>query len=92
MGQAARWLEFIEESTFTIQQRSGASHGNGEAFFRRPCGDDEKEEPGHPCCRLTKQVEDSEEDRAEAGHEADESLNFTPESTVKAQLSTTTLE
>jgi len=76
MGQAARWLELIEEYTFTIQHRSGAFHGNCDALSRRPCGDAEREDPGHPYCRRTKQAED----RGAAGPEADESLNFTPES------------
>jgi len=86
MGQAARWLEVIEEHTFIIQHRSGASHGNCDTLSRRPCGDGEREEPGHHCCRRTKQAEDREADRGAAGREADESLNSAPESIAKAQL------
>ena len=54
MGQAARWLEFIEEYDFTIIHRSGSSHGNCDALSRRPL---EKEESprqevvdGRNCC------------------------------------------
>ena len=85
MGQAARWLEFIEEYTFTIQHRSGASHGNCDALSRRPCGDDGKEDPNHPCCRRTKRPHDREADREAADRETDESLNFAPEFIAKAQ-------
>jgi len=87
MGQAARSLEFIEEYIFTIQHRSGASHGNCDVLSRRPCGVPKKKSlHGHPCCRRTNQAEDREADRGAAGREADESLNFTPESIAKAQL------
>ena len=36
MGQAARWLDFIEEHDFIIQHRAGIAHGNSDAFCRRP--------------------------------------------------------
>jgi hypothetical protein len=63
MGQAARWLEFIEEFNFTIQHRSGVSHGNCDALSRRPCSMEEKGESDHPCCRRTRQAEHREADR-----------------------------
>lgn len=119
MGQAAPWLEFIEECTVamfcfdslfflwctvfeflsicaphlyflyiytsTIQHRSGAPHENCDALSRRPCGDDEKEEPIHPCCRRTKLAHDRAANRETADHNADEFLNFTPESIAEAQ-------
>jgi hypothetical protein len=63
MGQAARWLEFIEEFNFTIQHRSGVSLGNCDALSRRPCDMEEKGEPDHPCCRRTRQTERRVADR-----------------------------
>jgi hypothetical protein len=45
MGQAAHWLEFIEEYDFDIVHRAGAAHGNCDALSRKPgsetgCDDD----------------------------------------------------
>jgi hypothetical protein len=59
MGQAARWLEFIEEYDFTIVHRSGISHGNCDALSRRPLDetsemDDVQQESGNRCCKLIK--------------------------------------
>jgi hypothetical protein len=39
MGQAARWLEFIEEYDFTIQHRAGTAHSNCDALSRKPATD-----------------------------------------------------
>jgi RNase H-like domain found in reverse transcriptase/Reverse transcriptase (RNA-dependent DNA polymerase) len=57
MGQAARWLELIEEYDFTIVHRFGSSHGNCDALSRHPS--DEPELTGNRapqsddhCCRL----------------------------------------
>jgi hypothetical protein len=36
IGQAARWLEFIEEHDFDIVHRAGAAHGNCDALSRKP--------------------------------------------------------
>ena len=36
IGQAARWLEYIEEYDFDIIHRSGVTHGNCDALSRRP--------------------------------------------------------
>jgi hypothetical protein len=38
MGQAVRWLDYIEEYDFTIQfrNRNGSNHGNSDALSRRP--------------------------------------------------------
>jgi hypothetical protein len=36
IGQAARWIEFIEEYDFTIQHRVRTSHGNCDALSCRP--------------------------------------------------------
>ena len=37
IGQQSRWLEILEEFTFTIQHRSGNKHSNADAMSRRPC-------------------------------------------------------
>jgi len=37
VGQQARWLEIMEEYTFTIEHRSGSRHGNADGISRRPC-------------------------------------------------------
>jgi len=37
IGQQARWLEILEEFSFTIVHRAGAKHGNADAMSRRPC-------------------------------------------------------
>lgn len=36
MGQAARWLDLIEEFDFDIVHRAGAQHGNCDSLSRRP--------------------------------------------------------
>ena len=36
-GQVARWIEQLQEYDFTIEHRSGKSHGNADALSRRPC-------------------------------------------------------
>ena len=61
MGQAARWLEFIEEYDFIIVHRSGASHGNCDALSRRPLEEPEEqtqktEEPEVQCRRVQKKA------------------------------------
>ena len=53
MGQAARWLDYIEQYLFTIVHRNGKAHGNCDGLSRRPCSDEEKKEFDHPCCRRT---------------------------------------
>jgi len=45
MGQAARWLEFIEEYDFTIQHRAGTAHSNCDALSRKPAADRRSESP-----------------------------------------------
>ena len=49
-GQVARWLEAIQEFSFTTLHRRGASHGNADALSRRPCTEDckscMKQDPG----------------------------------------------
>ena len=37
IGQQGRWLEILEEFTFTVQHRSGNKHRNADAMSRRPC-------------------------------------------------------
>ena len=37
IGQQGRWLEILEEFTFTDQHRSGSKHSNADAMSRRPC-------------------------------------------------------
>lgn len=37
IGQQARWLEQMEEFSFTVEHRSGTRHGNADALSRRPC-------------------------------------------------------
>jgi len=44
IGQQARWLEQMEEFSFTIQHRPGSSHGNADAKERH-----EGEMPSHGC-------------------------------------------
>ncbi|VEN42942.1 unnamed protein product [Callosobruchus maculatus] len=39
-GQVARWIERLQEFDFDIEHRAGESHGNADAFSRRPCPDD----------------------------------------------------
>ena len=41
MGQAARWLDFIEEFDFSCEHRAGRSHGNCDALSRRPPAEEE---------------------------------------------------
>ncbi|GBN71321.1 Retrovirus-related Pol polyprotein from transposon 297 [Araneus ventricosus] len=36
-GQIARWIQTLQEYDFEIQHRKGKSHGNADAFSRRPC-------------------------------------------------------
>ena len=36
-GQLARWLEKLQEYTFTIEHRQGKKHGNADALSRLPC-------------------------------------------------------
>lgn len=36
MGQAARWLQFIEDYGFTNQQRAESAHSNCDVLSRRP--------------------------------------------------------
>ena len=43
MGQAARWLEFIEEYDFDIVHRAGAAHGNCDALSRKPVTDTDRD-------------------------------------------------
>jgi predicted aspartyl protease len=43
MGQAARWLDLIEEYDFDISHRAGAAHGNCDALSRRPCSPEKEE-------------------------------------------------
>jgi hypothetical protein len=89
MGQAARWLEFIEEFNFTIQHRSGVSHGNCDAFSRRPCSMEEKGEPDHPCCRRTRQAERREAAREAifSGRKTDEFQDINADAIIEAQQS-----
>lgn len=37
VGQNARWLEQLEEYSFVVQHRRGASHSNADALSRHPC-------------------------------------------------------
>jgi transposase InsO family protein len=41
MGQAARWMDLIEEYDFDIIHRAGVAHGNCDALSRRPESDRE---------------------------------------------------
>jgi predicted aspartyl protease len=59
MGQAARWLDYIEEYDFSIVHRSGSSHGNCDALSRRPSEESETtpKQTGISeayCCRVQK--------------------------------------
>jgi hypothetical protein len=44
-GQAAQWLDLIEEFDFETRYRPGKSHRNCDALSRRPCQQDTDE----PC-------------------------------------------
>jgi hypothetical protein len=70
IGQAARWLEFIEEYDFTIQHRAGTSHGNCDALSRRPPSESEAQ-----CFRLENLT----------ATQAASSLELTPAVIVEAQ-------
>ena len=37
IGQQSRWLETLEEFTFTVEHRPGVKHANADAMSRRPC-------------------------------------------------------
>jgi transposase InsO family protein len=37
IGQQGRWLELLEEYSFTVQHRPGREHGNADALSRVPC-------------------------------------------------------
>jgi len=37
VGQQARWLELMEEYSFSVVHRPGRQHGNADALSRRPC-------------------------------------------------------
>jgi len=65
MGQAARWLEFIEEYDFTMIHRAGISHGNCDALSRRPQDDVKEMEMDAQCCRLHKPTESPTVDDSE---------------------------
>jgi predicted aspartyl protease len=39
-GQAARWLERLQQYDFKIEHRAGKSHQNADALSRRPCRSD----------------------------------------------------
>jgi hypothetical protein len=40
IGQQARWLEQMEEFSFTVEHRPGSRHSNADAMSRRPCPKD----------------------------------------------------
>ena len=42
-GQRARWLEILSEYEYTIQHRSGRSHGNADGLNRQWCGKCDRE-------------------------------------------------
>jgi len=46
-GQAARWLDSIDELDFEMLHRPGAAHGNCDALSRRPC----EQVEGRNACR-----------------------------------------
>ena len=49
IGQAARWLDYIEEYNFSIVHRSGSAHSNCAALSRRP-----EERESRYCDRIRK--------------------------------------
>ena len=80
MGQAARWLEYIEEYDFTMIHRPGSAHGNCDALSRRP--PDREEDGGldglfSECRRLRKQY----------AAEVETDIELTPAVISEAQLS-----
>ena len=50
-GQAARWIERLQEYNFVIEHRAGTSHRNADALSRRPCQDECKH-----CSRLEEKL------------------------------------
>ena len=36
-GQIARWIQKLQEYTFSIQHRAGSTHNNADSLSRRPC-------------------------------------------------------
>ena len=36
-GQIARWIQKLQEYTFSIQHRAGPTHNNADSLSRRPC-------------------------------------------------------
>jgi hypothetical protein len=52
MGQAARWLEFIEEYDFRILHRAGQAHNNCDSLSRRPQEGDTGSENTVSCQRI----------------------------------------
>lgn len=52
-GQLARWMERLQQYSFTIAHRPGKQHGNADALSRRPCS-----EPGCPHC-LRREAQDA---------------------------------
>ena len=47
IGQQARWLERLEEFSYTVEHRPGNKHGNADALSRRPCRQCSRGEHGH---------------------------------------------
>jgi hypothetical protein len=54
MGQAARWLEFIEEYDFRILHRAGQAHNNCDSLSRRPQEGDTDSEGTAICQRIAR--------------------------------------
>jgi transposase InsO family protein len=60
MGQAARWMDLIEEFDFDITHRAGAQHGNCDSLSRRP-----EEHKGEETTAVARIQQSSESPRTE---------------------------
>jgi len=83
--QARRWLNFIEQFSYTIQHRAGHKHSNVDALSRMP----------HPCRQCThcdkseaREVSNEVTVRAVFRSIVAESMDKQPERVVKTSIST----
>ena len=59
-GQTARWLQKLQQYSFTVEHRRGLKHNNADALLRHPClGDD---------CKLCHRLETRENIQREKKH------------------------
>ena len=71
-GQIARWIQKLQEYTFSIQHRAGPTHNNADSLSRRPC----LEDMCHHCERLEAKQETIETNCNQAAKAATESVQL----------------